>query len=57
MGIKKILEVLFDLTTYINGVLATYEDKLWLRSNLILKEDFLKCDARIVNNRLYIQTI
>lgn len=56
MKIKKLEDLIFDVVTYINGVLATYEDKIWLRANIILEEDFFK-RARLVGDVLYIETI
>ena len=56
MKFKKLIDIMFDMVTYINGVLATYEDKMWLRINIMVKEDFLS-KAKIVNDKLYIETV
>ena len=56
MKFKRLEDLIFDVVTYINGVLATYEDKIWLRANILLEEDFFK-RAKLVNNVLYIETI
>ena len=53
---KTLIDIIFDMVTYINGFLATYEDKMWLRINLLVKGDFLK-KAEIINNKLYVETV
>lgn len=56
MKFYKVEDLIFKVVTYINGVLATYEDKLWLSLNIQCKQDFFK-HARLVNNVLYVETI
>ena len=53
---KKLIDTIFEMSTYINGVLASYEDKLWLTTNLLIDKEFLK-KIKLVNHILYVETI
>lgn len=56
MDQKKIMENMFKKETFINNIKATYEDLVWLLSNMFLKKDFL---IKVINRktRLFVYTI
>lgn len=56
MKLKRLADIIFEFVTYINGVFATYEDKMWLRINILCNQDFYK-RVTMVNNVLYVETI
>lgn len=53
---KKLSDIIFEMVTYINGVFASYEDKMWLRINLMVKDDFLS-RVTIVNDIIFVETV
>lgn len=56
MNRRKLEDMIFKMVTYINGVIATYEDKIWLTINLMIEKEFLH-KVKIKNNKLYVETV
>ena len=56
MKLNKVLDNIFKKETFINGVKATYQDLVWLFTNLQLGKDFLRM-VRVIKNRMFIYTV
>ena len=56
MNKKKLLKNIFKKETFINNIKASYQDLIWLLTNIILGKDFFT-DIISKRTKLYIYTI